>query len=116
MSRFDYQKTKRTADRLIQRFGAPLTYTRSTGETFDPQTGTTTSTEESFVRETAWLDYDNDEIDGTIVQRGDARLVVQGELKVDDTVTRNGETWRVLRASPLEPAGVIVFTEAQVRH
>lgn len=115
MAKFDYSASKSLADRLLNQFGASLTFTRQSGETFDPTTGTTTASEESFSRDVVWLDYDNDEIDGSIVQRGDARLLIQGEVKVDDRVTRNGEQWRVLTASPLQPASTLIYTEAQVR-
>jgi len=50
------------------------------------------------------------------VQRGDARLLIQGEVKVDDRVEREGENWKVVTASPLNPAGTLIYTEAQVRH
>ena len=116
MAKFDYSASKSLADRLLNQFGASLTFTRQSGETFDPATGTTTATEETFSRDVVWLDYDNDEIDGSVVQRGDARLLIQGEVKVDDRVERNGEQWRVLTASPLQPAATLIYTEAQVRH
>ncbi len=116
MAKFDYSASKALADRLLNQFGASLTFTRQTGETFDPATGTTSATEETFSRDVVWLDYDNDEIDGSIVQRGDARLLIQGEVKVDDRVERDGENWKVVTASPLNPAGTLIYTEAQVRN
>jgi len=115
MAKFDYSASRALADRLLNQFGASLTFTRQSGETFDPATGTTTASEETFSRDVVWLDYDNDDIDGSVVQRGDARLLIQGEVKVDDRVERNGEKWRVLTASPLQPASTVIFTEAQVR-
>jgi len=116
MAKFDYSASKALADRLLNQFGASLTFTRQTGEAFDPATGTTSATEETFNRDVVWLDYDNDEIDGSIVQRGDARLLIQGEVKVDDRVERDGENWKVVTASPLNPAGTLIYTEAQVRN
>jgi len=116
MAKFNYSASKSLADRLLNQFGSSLTFTRQSGETFDPATGQTTATEESFNRDVVWLDYDNDEIDGSVVQRGDARLLIQGEVKVDDRVERNGEQWRVLTASPLQPGDTLIYTEAQVRH
>ena len=115
MAKFDYSASRALADRLLNQFGGSLTFTRQSGETFDPQTGTTSVTEETFSRDVVWLDYDNDEIDGSIVQRGDARLLIQGEAKVDDRIERDGENWKIVTASPLNPAGTLIYTEAQVR-
>jgi len=116
MAKFDYSASRALADRLLNQFGASLTFTRQSGETFDPATGTTTASEETFSRDVVWLDYDNDEIDGSIVQRGDARLLIQGEVKVDDRVEKYGENWKVVTASPLKPASTLLYTEAQVRN
>jgi hypothetical protein len=112
---FDYNKSKRTADRLIKQFGAPLEYTRQSGETYDPVTGTTTATTETFTADTVWLDFSKEEIDETSVQSGDARLLVSSSVKIDDRVVYNGNEWRIIDSSPLRPADVEVYTEAQAR-
>ena len=112
---FDYTKTKGTADRLINSFGAALAFSRETGETFDPSTGQTTSTTESFNRDVVWTEYRNQQIDGTAVQRGDARLIVSGEVEIGDKVTKNGTEWRILDVNPLQPANLAVIYIAQAR-
>jgi len=113
--KFDYQTTQDTAYRLINRFGQELTFTRQTGETYDPVNGTVTSSEESYTADSVWLNYRNEEIDDTIVLQGDARVIVAGSVQVDDRVTFEGQEWRVVTARPLNPAGVEIYTEAQVR-
>lgn len=112
---FDYSKSKQLADRLIAAFGVELTYTRQTDADFDPATGTVTASEETFSANTVWLSYEEDQIDGTLVQQGDARILVSGTPIVGDIVTQDGEDWRIISTSPLEPAATLIYTEAQVR-
>jgi len=113
--KFDYQGTKETAYRLINRFGQELDFTRETGESYDPASGTVTSTTETYSADAVWLNYRNEEIDDTIVLQGDARVLVAASVQVDDRVTFEGQEWRVVTARPLNPAGVEIYTEAQVR-
>lgn len=115
MPKFDYQNTKETAYRLINRFGQELDFTRETGESYDPVSGTVTSTTETYSADAVWLNYRNEEIDDTIVLQGDARVLVAASVEVDDRVTFEGQEWRVVTARPLNPAGVEIYTEAQVR-
>lgn len=113
--KFDYSRAKDIAYDLIERFGTKLTYSRDTGETYDPSSGTVTSTTESYTADTVWLDYSKEEVDETIVLRGDARLLVAGTVKVDDRVSFKGSDWRIVDVNPLEPGGVELYTEAQAR-
>jgi len=116
VAKFDYARTKETAYRLINRFGQELDFTREVGEVYDPVAGTVTSTSESYSADAVWLNYRNDEIDDTVVLQGDARVLVAASVLVDDRVTFEGEEWRVVTARPLNPAGVEIYTEAQVRN
>ena len=120
---FDYTKTKETVNRLIKSFGQKLIVTRQInneynpflGEGYNPATGEVTSTTESFNRDVVWTEYRNQEIDGTTIQRGDARLLVSGEVLIGDKVTKNGTVWRILDVSPLQPANLTVIYIAQAR-
>ncbi|MEX0469914.1 hypothetical protein V6X73_09265 [Spiribacter sp. 390] len=115
MAKFDYIKTKSTADNLLDKFGVTRTFTRETNTGFDPSTGTTTNTTETFTAAVVWLSFNKDEIDGSLIQEGDARLLISGEVKVGDEVDREGSTWRIVNTNPLYPADTLVYTEAQAR-
>jgi len=115
VSKFDYTRAKDSAYSLINRFGKELSFSRETGESYDPVSGTVTSTTETYTADSVWLNYRNEEIDDTIILQGDARVLVAGSVEVDDRVTFEGEDWRVVTARPLSPAGVELFTEVQVR-
>jgi hypothetical protein len=116
VDKFDYSRSKDTAYRLINRFGQELTFTREVGEAYDPSTGTVSTTTESYSADAVWLNYRNDEIDDSIVLQGDARVLVAASVEVDDRVTFEGDEWRVVIARPLNPAGIELYTEAQVRN
>jgi len=112
---FDYTGTKASAESLLKRFGASLTYTRETGTSYDPATGTTSSTTETYTADTVWTDFRRNEIDETLVKRGDARLLVAGAPQIDDRVTKDGVEYRIIDTNPIKPAGVRVMTIAQAR-
>jgi len=116
VSKFDYTRSKALADKLINQFGQELTFTSETGTSYDPATGTTTSTESTYTADVVWLDYNKDEIDGTYVQSGDARLLVAGTPKINDRVTRGGVEWRIVDTEELNPGGTFIYTEAQARN
>ena len=116
MAKFDYARTKDTAYSLINRFGQELTFKRESGISYDPVEGTTTSTEEMFSLDSVWLNYRNDEIDDTIVLQGDARVIIAGSVEVGDIIVFENEEWRVVTTRPLNPAGIELYTEAQVRN
>jgi hypothetical protein len=115
VDKFDYSRSKDTAYRLINRFGQELTFTRQVGESYDPSTGTVSTTTENYSADAVWLNYKNDEIDESIVLQGDARVLIAANVQVDDRVTFEGDEWRVVVARPLNPAGIELYTEAQVR-
>lgn len=112
---FDYIKTKATADRLINNFGAQLTFSREASGTYDPATGSISSTSQTYTADVVWTDFNKDEIDGTTVQRGDARLLVAGTVEIDDRVTKDGVEYRIIDTSPIKPANTLIMTIAQAR-
>jgi hypothetical protein len=115
MAKFDYSKSKLLADRLLDQFGVTRTFTRETTSSFDPSTGTNTTSTESFTASVVWLAFNRDEVDGSTILESDARLLISGEVKVGDEVTRDGTTWRIVATNPLYPADTLVYTEAQAR-
>ncbi len=115
VAKFDYSRMRESAVRLIDRFGQMYTFTRQTGEQYDPATGTTTSTSETFDFNSVWVDFSKDEVDGTVILNGDVRILVDGLLKVDDRVVRNGKEWRIVNAEEINPGDTFLMTEAQAR-
>ena len=107
------------AANLIKAKGQVVTFSRSTGGTFDPVLGGTTgATTTTFTANAAAFDYANKEIDGTIVQAGDVRLIAETTATVpavDDICTVNSIVYRVMNVSPVSPAGITVINKVQLR-
>jgi len=116
VAKFDYSRSKDTAERLINRFGESYTFSRELGEAYDPATGTVSSTTETYSSDVVWLDFRKDEIDDTTILQGDVRLLVTGDVEVDDRITRDGKEWRIVNNRPLNPGGTLIYTEAQARN
>lgn len=118
--KFDYAKTATTAQRMLARFGAPVTVTRETPGAYDPTTGTSTAgSSQSWTPSGVRLDYTQREIDGTNIKAGDQRVylsTVDGMTPTTgDAVAIGTEVWRVVISRPLAPAGVAVLHDVQVR-
>lgn len=118
-SKHDYTRNKATADRLIDKFGQALTLTKTTGgggfdANGDPVVPSSTTITGNGVK----LDFKQDEIDGTNIVAGDAKLLLgsaSGAPEDGMTVPIGGLTWRVMINKPLDPAGVDVIYTLQLR-
>lgn len=115
MDKFNYNRAKDTAERLIKRFGQQSTFIRQTGESYDPTSGTVQTTEEEYTYDAVWVDFSKDEVNDSSILKGDVRILVAGTVKVDDRVARNGEEFRIVDAETINPGGVQVMMEAQGR-
>ena len=114
--KFDYSSVRASAERLIDRFGANFQFSREIAGSYDPTTGSTSSTTSDYTTNVVWLEYNKDEVDETTIFRGDAKLVCDGQVEPDDVVTYQGQTWRIIDTSPLNPTGSDrLLTIAQAR-
>ena len=56
------------------------------------------------------------EATGTVIMTGDCRLLYKGGApEIGMTVTLSGIKWRVVAFMPLDPAGIVVMYECQLR-
>lgn len=120
-----YAEMQELAQELLEDFGAPVTLIKegSAGGGYDadgnPQgavadvtvTGVgarlnyTSETRQAFVEAT-----------GTVIMTGDCRLLYKGGTPlIGMFVTLSGIKWRVVAFMPLDPAGVVVMYEIQLR-
>ena len=63
-------------------------------------------------------EYSAKEIDGTLIQRGDCKLMLPGVAPaplVGDTINLGGIIWNVVNVTTDQPAGVPVLFTLQVR-
>lgn len=119
-----YDTFQATATRLIDKFGQAATLKQSTIGAYDPATGTASETVTSSTGRVVVTDYDIRQVDGTLIQRGDKRIllsVITGVGAKDvspvpgDKIVVGNVTYTVVDASPLSPGGTVVMHEIQAR-
>ena len=127
MSTYDYARAKASADRIIERFGAPAALLRptSTGPVYDPTPGA--PIEHPCVA--AVIDFTDSEIfdnGGRVLSTDKHVILAKGALAIDPTPSdklRVGdvEFW-IIGGPPagrgiktIAPAGVVVFYDLQCR-
>ena len=120
MAAFNYARMAATATRLLTRFGGPLQLVRVLPGAYDPATDTLSGgSETSHTVTGAKFDYEQDDIDGTVIRKGDQRAYIAPTAAVTpqtgDVLTIDGEQWNVVASRPLKPASVIVLHDVQVR-
>jgi hypothetical protein len=105
--------------KVIQKLGEPCTVTSTTQGVFDPATGTvgagTTTVQTGYA---APEQYNSFEIDGTVIQRGDVKLVLSKlttRPAVGDTVTMDSIVYRIMDVYPVRMSGADVVYIVQGR-
>ncbi len=118
---FDYLESRDDADELIAEFGQVVSVRRtsSTGNEWDPVVTTA-----DYTTLAAILDYNSRQIDGENILITDRRaLIAAGPLTAlgvtsiapPDSIVVGGVAVPVVRVMPLNPAGVVVMYDCQLR-
>ena len=114
-----YGNMAATALRLLTSFGQAVVFTRPTGDTFDPPTGSYSGgTTTTITGVGSAFDYEKGEIDGTIVQKGDIRLIFEASTVApaqNDNCAIDSINYRVMSVEPLSPGGTNVIFTVQLR-
>jgi len=112
------------ANQQLKDKGLTCTITKQTAGTYSTSTGVasvSTSTQSAYG---ALFDYENKNIDGTLVKKGDRRLLLSAlntagaaltAPSVNDTVTANSVTYTIIAIRPIAPSGVAVAYDCQIR-
>ncbi|PRD42118.1 hypothetical protein C5748_18385 [Phyllobacterium phragmitis] len=119
MSKFNYPKSQATADRLLKKFGQNGQIVRDVQAGGDPWNPTDPTTE-TYPCTLAVLVYDDKDIDGTLIKATDKKIYMSSKgLAIEPTTTDKivigGASHTIVKVKPLNPAGLVVFYEAQVR-
>lgn len=118
---FDYPTSRDDADELIEEFGQTVSLRRITnsGTAWEPTQSTA-----DYATKAAILDYSAKQIDGENILVNDRRaLVAAGPLTTlgitsiapPDSLVVGGVAVPIVRVMPLNPAGVVVMYECQLR-
>lgn len=103
--------------RLLKDKGQQITFSSVSSDSFDPATGKNNTTSSAYTAYGASFSYNKNEIDGTIIQNGDIRLVIDStrEPITGDKATIDSIIYRVIGVKVTSPAGTPVIFEAQLR-
>lgn len=123
-----HDKYANLAERLITKHGRPMTVrklSRAAGDATMPWRGPDTAPEDGYEYEQPVIgvvtEYDEDEIDGEQVRRGDKRLLVAAkpnagtDLLKSDSLLDEGQVYGIIRGNLLKPGVTEILYEFQVR-
>ena len=114
-----YSAFKKVAKKQLGVFGVEITFTRTSSSGFDPQTGKNINSTSTFTGYAMKSNYNNSEIDGTIVKNGDVRLMLERTDIVPvsgDVASVNGSgIYRVMDVRHVAPAEEDVIYYLQLR-
>jgi hypothetical protein len=106
-----------TVNMLLERYGSALALTRMVGATYNPANGTLSGgTATPFSVHGVFINYADENIDGTVVRSGDRRLLVRPQGST--TVPAIGDAvggMRVLDVRTYAPNGVAIAWACQTR-
>lgn len=116
---FDYASLATTADTIIGNFGIPVTVVSKGTASYDIDTGSVTSTNVTQTANGVITNYDSKDIDGSVILRGDKRLLLSPigitSIKPDARVTLAGVSYIVVSVNETNPAGVPLVYDLQIR-
>jgi len=109
-----------TAARLLAKYGEEVTITFTDWAEYDPITGAASgSSMETTVNAVAYpSNYQTKEIDGTVIQAGDIRLIlelIENIPVVGCLVLVDGTTYRIMHVKPIRLAGDNIIFICQIR-
>jgi len=112
-----YTGLQSVASNLLASKGQNVTFSRETITATNPVTGTNTRTTSTFTAYGVATNYNKTEIDGTIIQSGDIKFIMEGVTapKQGDSTTIDSIVYRVMGVVPVSPAGVAVIYKVQLR-
>lgn len=114
-----YDRAAATAERLLKRYGAPMALKRTVEGDYDPSTGSSSSVTQEHAATGVMLEYEQRDVDGSLIQQGDQRVYLSPDLAVTpetgDTLSLNGSLFTVVVSRALAPAGKVVLHDVQVR-
>lgn len=113
-----YNEMTEVAEELISDFGQPVTLVKKGDAAgYDSYGNPTSGTPDTSIDGIGCtVGYKFGEIDGSLIQNGDSKMLYQGDTpEIGMTVTLEGVVWRVIEANPLNPAGILVMHTLQLR-
>ncbi len=127
----DYVSFQNLAERLIEENGRTISLVRrDQGNPTDPSKpwrGSTEADEITVVVKGVFVEFEKQDFDGTLVRRGDKRILIADKsvndessasnLKIEDYdhVLDGGVRWKIITAELIEPGDLRIMFDIQVR-
>jgi hypothetical protein len=116
-----YGELAQAAVDLLDELGQLVLVTRAgAGDGYNPDTGfTEEGGEQVWSASGVEFQYNQREVDGSLIQSGDRRVLIAPSLgttpQSGDVITLGATRLEVVESRPLQPAGVVVLHEVQAR-
>ena len=116
---FDYADIATTAKDLLAEFGQPVTLRNVTIGTYNPATGTNTTTTTDVTRNAALFDFAEGQTlgPGGLIQQGDKKLLMETGVipALEDQVIVSGVLYVIKGVGESNPAGTPVMYKLHLR-
>lgn len=118
MAKFDYARSRATAERLIKRFGQQGAIRRTTMTGGDPWNPTPETNDYNCTL--VVIEYSLRERESSLIGATDKKVLISPEgLTIEptasDQVVVGGKPHEIVRVDPLDPGGTVVMWDAQTR-
>ena len=109
---YDYSKIANTAKRLINKFGRTIIKKTATsgGTEWNP---TQTEVDTNIIG--VFTNFSKMEIDGTLIQINDKKILTYDEVVLTDIIVDNGIEYTVMNVDVIQPADLKLIYKVQVR-
>lgn len=119
MMPYDYARLKNRGTGMIKKYGYTLSLVRPVKSGIDPNTGDCLSEISPQIFTVTGIDqhYKQSEIDGTVIQAGDKKILLTAEAAPEqgDGLTDGVSRWDIITITPVKPAGEVLLYSLQVR-
>ena len=119
-----YARMQQSSNRMLRGKGQTVTLTHTVPGTYDPTTGLITNATTTQTGTGAVMEYNNRNVDGTLIKQGDRQLLLSPFLAsggslvapaVGDTATIGGTVFTVTQVKQTAPAGTVVMYDCNLR-
>ena len=116
-----YDDTAQTAQDMITEFGRTITLRRNNEGVYNPLTDTVTgATQIDVPVKAVFTDFKENEIDGTLIVRGDKRVLLAAAALVagpehNDILVDGAEQYHVVELMAVQPGDTAIIYKLQVR-
>ncbi len=119
MMPYDYARLKNRGTMMIKKYGYTLSLVRPAGAGIDPKTGDRLADASPQIFTVTGIDqqYKQSEIDGTVIQTGDKKILLTAETAPEqgDHLTDGVDRWNIITITPVKPAREVLLYSLQVR-